>query len=136
MTSLTPFNVWSDFESIFDFAPIYANLEGRAKRNLSPFYEKEDEFVLRVQMPGVKKDNLSIMLESDHLKIKGETTLPADLKEAKLVHGRELKETYEYDFKVSSQIDRDRISGELKDGVLTVVLGKTNRVRPRRISIS
>jgi HSP20 family molecular chaperone IbpA len=43
---------------------------------------------------------------------------------------------YARSFQVSSKIDQDRISAELRDGVMTLVLPKSEKARPRKISVS
>ena len=39
-------------------------------------------------------------------------------------------------FQLSSDIDQDRISAELKDGVVTLTLPKAEQVKPRKITVS
>jgi HSP20 family molecular chaperone IbpA len=43
---------------------------------------------------------------------------------------------YARSFQLSSKIDQDRITAELKDGVMTVTLPKAEKAKPRRISVS
>ena len=43
---------------------------------------------------------------------------------------------YARSFQFSSKIDQDRITAELKDGVMTVTLPKAEKAKPRRINVS
>jgi HSP20 family protein len=43
---------------------------------------------------------------------------------------------YARSFQLSSKIDQDRISAELRDGVMTLVLPKSERAKPRKIAVS
>jgi HSP20 family protein len=43
---------------------------------------------------------------------------------------------YARSFQLSSKIDQDRISAELRDGVMTLVLPKSERAKTRKISVS
>ncbi len=39
-------------------------------------------------------------------------------------------------FQLSSKIDQDRISAELQDGIITLVLPKSEKAKPRKIKVS
>jgi HSP20 family protein len=43
---------------------------------------------------------------------------------------------YARSFQLSSKIDQDRISAELRDGVMTLVLPKSEKAKPRKIAVS
>jgi HSP20 family molecular chaperone IbpA len=43
--------------------------------------------------------------------------------------------SYRRSFRISGMIDQDKIAAELRDGVITLVLPKAERAKPRRIAI-
>jgi HSP20 family protein len=88
--------------------------------------ETENEFLVLADMPGVKPENVDVRFE------KGELT----------VHGRrpgvgEYEQTnYHRVFAVADSVAADKISADLKAGVLTIRLPKVEAVKPKRIAVT
>lgn len=101
---------------------------------LVDIYETSDEYVILANMPGVAKDEVKIKLEDGNLVLMG----LINFEEAK---GRKytLKETetgnYYRKFKISDGVDVSKISANLEEGVLKVILPKHERVKPKTIEI-
>jgi len=88
--------------------------------------ETEQEFLVLADVPGVKPEEVEIRFEQ------GEMTL----------HGRrpagghdESPVDYHRTFAVADTVAADKITAELKDGVLMVRLPKTEAVKPKRITV-
>jgi len=102
---------------------------------LTDIYETEDQYTLKLEMPGVTKDRLDMTMENNELEIRGKL-------EKYEPEGKELKyaEFAQHDFyrkyNVGNDIDREGIKATLEDGVLTLVLQKLESVKPRKISIN
>src|SRR5262245_1891345 len=95
--------------------------------------ELPEELVLLVDLPGVKPDGVTLDFE------RGELTVHAQ-REAKVQSGRGLVEEFEFGdfhraFLVSQEVAADKITAELKNGVLTVHLPKATAALPRRIAV-
>jgi HSP20 family molecular chaperone IbpA len=95
--------------------------------------ELPDELVLQVDLPGVKADAVDVHFE------RGELTVKAR-REAAARKGRGLVEEFlpgEFTrgFLISQDVAADKISAELKNGVLQVHLPKAETAMPRRISV-
>ena len=96
-------------------------------------WEDEDELVLYGDLPGVDAKNLDIRFEDRQLSIHGR------------VEPRQNGVEYLYaeygvgdffrTFAIGEAIDATKISAELKNGVLTVHLPKTEAVKPKRIEV-
>ena len=96
-------------------------------------FETENELTLLADMPGVPIEQVSIDLDDDRLTIQGSATLENGT-------GAELLREYatgDYyrQFTLSSKIDREKIEASMKDGVLKVVLPKSEVAKPRKISV-
>jgi HSP20 family molecular chaperone IbpA len=97
--------------------------------------EKQDGLMLSLEMPGVKADAVEIHFERGELTVKAERA-------AREARGRPLLRefggggTYYRAFLISQDVAADRISAELKDGVLSIHLPRAEAARPRRIALS
>ena len=97
--------------------------------------ESEGSLTVLADMPGIEKDGLSIDLEENVLTISGKISKPED--EGKTFLHREYREgDYFRKFTISNIIDREKITANLKDGVLTLVLPKAERAKPRQIEVN
>ena len=94
---------------------------------------KDDEAVLFVDVPGVKRDDLELTLENRVLTIKGSRKSSADKAERAVV-GR-AQGTFSVSYSLGEAMDGDRLSAELADGVLTIRIPKHAKAQPRRIEV-
>jgi HSP20 family protein len=97
-------------------------------------YETEEALTLEADMPGVSPEGIRIDLKDDQLTLSGEVL------EAKGNQERVLLKEYESgnylrQFSLGEVIDQSKITAQLKDGVLTLVLPKVEKAKPRRIEI-
>ena len=108
-----------------------------AEHFIAPFadvIETADAFVLTIDMPGVAKGSISVTLEKKALAVKGSVEAYHDEQATLLV--RELENASYYRvFNLGDGIDRDNVDAKFEDGVLTIKLFKTERVKPREIQI-
>jgi len=96
-------------------------------------YETDDGLVLKADMPGVSKDGLDIKVEKDVLTIRGTVGRPPE--DADLLYGEYGIGDYYRAFTVSEDIDADKISAEISNGVLTMSLPKAEAARTRKIEV-
>ena len=99
---------------------------------LVDIYESDEEILLRADMPGVEKKDISINIDNGKLSLGGirkfETKGSAQWEEFGDVE-------YQRTFSVPQTIDIDKIIAELKDGVLNLHLPKSEAAKPRQIEI-
>ncbi|HEX9787481.1 MAG TPA: Hsp20/alpha crystallin family protein [Candidatus Binatia bacterium] len=95
-------------------------------------YETPDGLVVMADLPGVAKSGLDVRVENSLLTIRGEGahSAPGDLiyREYDLVN-------FFRQFELSDKVDQQKISAELKNGVLMVNLPKAEEAKPRRIDV-
>lgn len=89
---------------------------------------------LLADMPGVTKDTLTLALDTNRLTIEGEVALAmpqemtSSLAEVKLPR-------YRRTFSLSSELDGEQASAELRQGVLSLRIPKAQHAQPRKIQI-
>jgi HSP20 family protein len=98
-------------------------------------FETERSLTVVLEMPGVKKENIDVNVDDGILKIDGKIDF-SKYEGLRPVYTEYNIGHYTRSFRLSSAIDQTKISAEMKDGVLTVVLPKSERAQPRRIDVS
>lgn len=97
-------------------------------------FETKDGYVLEAEMPGVGKQGLEVTLEGNELTILGhrekvESTAQALYRESANVDYRRV-------FELDPAIDAAKIDAKIDQGVLTVHLPKSERVKPRKVTVT
>jgi HSP20 family protein len=95
-------------------------------------FENEDSLIVVADLPGVDKDGVDIHVEDDILTIKGNAkyTQPANvLRQEFTLHN------YYRQFQLSDEVDQSKISAESKNGVLTIMMPKAEKSKPKQIKV-
>lgn len=98
--------------------------------------EREKEYLVKIDLPDVRKEDVKVLFEDGVLTIKGER------KEAKEVKGETLHRTerfygaFERTFALPDDVDPKGIHAACKDGVLMVTLPRVEVQKPRPLAIS
>jgi HSP20 family molecular chaperone IbpA len=106
------------------------------ERYLTPavdIYETDDALTVVADMPGVGKDDVDVRLEDDVLSIVGTLSHPQRANPTYEEYGLL---NYHRQFRLNEAVDRDNIQAELKQGVLTLTLPKTEAAKPRQIKVN
>jgi len=119
---------------LFDFGLDNTGLFDRALAPAADLVDNPDNYTIYVDLPGVDKKDLELTVENNLLSVKGEKK---ETKEAKRFFR---KETWTGAFRRTVSLpvaaDPEKVQAELKDGVLTVVIGKREELKPRQIAVS
>ncbi|RPJ79792.1 MAG: Hsp20/alpha crystallin family protein [Deltaproteobacteria bacterium] len=97
--------------------------------------EDKNNYYLRAELPGVQSNDLDIQATGTTVSLSGERKIPAENNESKY-HRRE-REAGKFSrmLNLSAEIDPERVDAILSDGILKVVLPKSEKTRPKQINI-
>jgi HSP20 family protein len=96
--------------------------------------EREDAFVIHADLPGANEESVDIRLEKGVLTLDAHPAhKPEDEQDA--LHLEYRTGSYHRQFRISEKIDAAAVTGNMKDGVLELVLPKTAQHQPRRIDV-
>ena len=97
-------------------------------------FETDEALSVVMEMPGVEKKDIDIVLENHTLRVDGRIDF-AKYEGMQPVYTEYNVGHYARSFTLSDKVDQDTISAQLDDGVLTLTLQKSKEAQPRRISI-
>jgi HSP20 family protein len=97
-------------------------------------FDTDAGLVLRADLPGVTADDLELQVEDNRLTLLGKVTPPVP-PEARLIHQEYRVGDFLRSFILSDDVDHERITAKLTDGVLEVTLPRASTSQPRRIQI-
>jgi len=98
-------------------------------------YETQDALNVVMDMPGVQKKNIDVAIEDGVLRVSGRIDFDK-YEELQPIYTEYNIGHYSRSFRLSSKIDQTKISAELKDGVLSLVLPKVEEAKTRAISVA
>ncbi len=98
--------------------------------------EHETEYEVKVELPGVRKDDVKITLESSVLTIRGEKKQEKEIKEDNLHRIERSYGSFQRSFTLPTTVKSDKIEANYRDGVLTVTLPKAEEAKPKQITVS
>ena len=101
---------------------------------LIDIHEGPEGLVLEADLPGVTEEGITIQLEDNVLSLHARVTSPVP-EGARVLHEEYRVRDFYRSFILSDEVERDKISAELKNGVLRLSLPKAERARTRRIEI-
>ena len=101
---------------------------------LADIYETEDIYSVKLEMPGISKDNLNIVVDDDELKITAESSTEENTGNLKYAEFR--AKNFSRTFRIGNEVDRNRIDAKLENGILALTLHKSEAVKPKKITIN
>src|SRR5262249_2774367 len=134
------FTRWDPFRDLLALHEQLGHLVGTDAPGWTPpvdLYETPIEFVLSVELPGLDRDQIEIHAEESRIVIRGARSAAPGREisceqypRVERGHGR-----FSRAFSLPEPIDVGRVAADLKDGVLTVTMPKSNDRSARRINV-
>ena len=102
---------------------------------LTDISEDNDNFYLKADLPGIKKEDVKISYTDGTICISGERSQEKETKEKKFHRIERSYGKYYRSFNIPTEIKDDKIKAEFKDGQLTITIPKADEVKPKEIDI-
>ncbi len=98
--------------------------------------ERPDSYVLKADLPGLEKDDISIKVDSRMLTISGEKEeTKRDVKRGNYYHLERGYGSFCRSFTLPSHVDDRKVEAHFKNGVLELILKKTGEVTSKAIAV-
>ena len=148
MTTLTRWNPFRELDDIQNrlFNNLLKTQPGRSNGDqesltvsewtpLVDIIEDEKEYVLKAELPEIKKEDVKVTVENGLLSISGERKLEQEEKGKRYHRVERAHGSFMRSFSLPDDADTYKVNAEFKDGVLRVRVAKSENARPKQIEV-
>jgi HSP20 family protein len=97
--------------------------------------EEDNEYVVKIELPGVNKDDVKITLESNILTIRGEKKAEKESKDKNYHRMERSYGSFQRSFTLPTSVKNDKIDAEYNNGILSITLPKAEEAKPKQIEV-
>lgn len=137
---------WTGFSSLRremdrlfdDFGRGTGEEKGLATWNWAPavdIYEKGEEYVVKANLPGMKKEDIKVSLHNGALTISGETKREQEVKEEYYYRSERAYGAFSRAIGLPSEVDPEKIKATYESGVLELRIPKAEKAKAKEIKI-
>jgi HSP20 family protein len=99
-------------------------------------HDNKDSLVVQVELPGMKKEEISIALHEGVLTVSGERKLQREHKEGEAFRSERYFGKFQRSVTLPVAVDAGKVKASYKDGILSIDLPKAEEAKPKQIAIS
>ena len=126
--------VSSIFDTSFGDLPDRLFQEGTWLPNLD-ISEDKNNFIVKVDLPGLKQEDIDISVSGNILTIKGERKKEEESKDKNYYRRERFYGIFSRSISLPNYVDTNKIEASYKDGVLEVLIPKTEVAKPKQIKV-
>jgi HSP20 family protein len=104
-------------------------------RPLADVSEAKEGFTVKVELPGMKQEDIAVSVEENVLSVKGERKRETETNEEGYSRIERVHGSFERQFTFPTTVDMDRIHATYRDGVLEIRLPKKEEAKPKTVKI-
>lgn len=97
--------------------------------------EKDDEFVAKVELPGVSKDDVKITMQDNILTVRGEKKEEKETRQSNYHHLERSYGSFQRSFTLPNAVKADKVEAQYIDGILTITLPKSEEAKRKQIEV-
>ena len=115
---------------------------GRASQWLSSWtpaldvYEDKENFIVKAELPGMKKEDIEVSLHDGALSISGERKSEEKHEDSEVYRAERFFGRFQRAVVLPAPVAADKIRAQYKDGILTVTLPKPEEAKPKKIDVN
>jgi len=98
-------------------------------------FEDKDKYVVKAELPGMKKEDIEVSLDGNTLTISGERKHEEEKKEGETYRSERFFGRFQRSVTLPAAVQANKIEASYKDGMLTVTLPKSEEAKPKQIQI-
>jgi HSP20 family protein len=129
--------IFKGFTPFFGRMPVTRPLEGELEfMPLADIVEHEKEYLIKIDLPEVPKEDVKVLFDDGMLTVKGERKVEKEVKGEKVHRTERFYGAFERRFVLPEDIDPKLIKAEARDGVLVVHMPKVDVPKKRPLAIT
>lgn len=97
--------------------------------------EDKDNVYVRVELPGMRKEDIDVSLHNGSLSVSGERKSEENYKDAEVYRSERFFGRFQRTVTLPSEVDAEKIRAQYKDGLLDIVLPKAEEAKPKHIDV-
>lgn len=98
-------------------------------------YEEKDNFVVKAELPGMKKEDINVSLHDGSLIISGERQVETPTEGTEVYRAERFFGKFQRTVTVPATVAADKVKADYKDGILTITLPKSEEAKPKQIEV-
>ena len=99
-------------------------------------YEDKDQVYVRVEVPGMKKEDIDLSLHDGSLSISGERKSENTFENAEVYRNERFFGRFQRTVTLPTSVQADKVKAQYKDGILTVTFPKAEEAKPKHIELT
>jgi len=99
-------------------------------------YETDEAIILKAELPGIKKEDVSVEINDNVLTLKGERVEDKEIKEGSYFRKERCFGTFSRAFNLQYRVQPDKIKAKFKDGILEIEIPKPEKEKPKQITVN
>jgi HSP20 family protein len=130
--------MFDDFEKRFGFKSgleIDSEADNAVWSPLTDIYEDNDNFKLKLDLPGIEKDDVKITFSNNQISISGERKQETESDNHKYHRIERSYGKFYRSFDLPKDIEQDKITADFSNGQLTINIPKSETAKPRQIEV-
>lgn len=127
------------FEEFFAPSPRRRRWLGKPEAGLIipavEMFDRENEVVVKAELPGVNKKDIDLSITKDSITLKGEVRREEEIKEENYYASERSYGSFTRTLALPVEVDSEKAKASFKNGVLELVIPKKEEAKPKEIKI-
>ena len=103
---------------------------------VADIFETKDDYVLKLEVPGLTKDDITVEIDNNILAVKGERKVEEEIKEENYHRLERHSGSFSRAFSLPGEVDGSKVNAKMKDGILELTVPKAEITKAKTIAIN
>lgn len=130
--------LWRRLEDLWPSWPSLGRVPFEAREWIPAvdMYEKDNKYMVKAEIPGLKEEDVDVSVVGDRLNIKGEKKAETEVREENYYRSERSYGSFFRSIDLPPDADPAKVEASYDDGVLEVTIPKTAPVKPKKVKVS